>query len=90
VLYLARLFTDWRSFGAGSWASDLQGLSNTEDKQGSAVADKPAATQRTCCKQVKCDKPATVKSGQFAATAPEFNLPHLHLALLFGGGGDSA
>jgi len=68
----------------------------TSDKQGSAVADKPArraASRRTCCKQIRwtlnvaqCDKLAIelswqrVQSRQFAATSAAFNLSRLHLA----------
>jgi len=63
-------------------------------EQGSAVADKPtrgAASPLTCYKQRRwtlsvictCDRTnlttLRVESRQFAATAPAFHLPHLHL-----------
>jgi len=66
--------------------------------QRSAVADKPTrcnASRRTCYKQItwmlsainmRPTKLTTLRvvSRQFAATAPAFNLPYLHLTLPLG------
>ena len=81
------------------WSTKVLFQITWKKKQGSAVTDKPArcgASQQTCCKLQRWTLSETnsrpnysklttlrIKSCQFSATAPAFNLRHLYLAPLW-------